>query len=128
MPEVAKLSAGYFAKPGMDLIDLFIGSEGTLGVIVDATVRVMTRPQLALVLVRCSSEAEALAVTTALRRDAQQAWRGEGVLDVTGVEYIDDRSLALAPDDAFARAGIQWPVTGTCLAIAQLELPDDAAA
>src|SRR5882672_2989287 len=27
MPRVPKVSAGYFAQPGMDLIDLFIGSE-----------------------------------------------------------------------------------------------------
>ena len=30
MPDVPKVSAGYFAAAGMDLIDLFIGSEGTL--------------------------------------------------------------------------------------------------
>ena len=40
MPDVPKLSAGYYARPGMDLVDLFVGSEGTLGVIVDATLRV----------------------------------------------------------------------------------------
>jgi D-lactate dehydrogenase (cytochrome) len=32
MPNV-KNSAGYFSKPGMNLIDLFIGQEGTLGVV-----------------------------------------------------------------------------------------------
>ena len=41
MPAVPKCSAGYFAAPDMDLIDLFIGAEGTLGVIVDATLRVL---------------------------------------------------------------------------------------
>ncbi len=45
MPDVAKLSAGYFARPGMDLIDLFIGSEGTLGFITDATLRVVPLPR-----------------------------------------------------------------------------------
>ena len=43
MPDVPKCSAGYFAAPDMDLIDLFIGAEGTLGVIVDATLRVTLR-------------------------------------------------------------------------------------
>jgi len=36
------VSAGYFAAPNMDLIDLFIGSEGTLGVLTDVTLRVLT--------------------------------------------------------------------------------------
>ena len=43
MPDVPKLSAGYFAAPGMDLIDLFIGAEGTLGVVVNVTLRVVAR-------------------------------------------------------------------------------------
>ncbi|MDD3751580.1 MAG: FAD-binding oxidoreductase, partial [Tissierellia bacterium] len=33
MPYVKKNTSGYFNMPGMDMIDLFIGSDGTLGII-----------------------------------------------------------------------------------------------
>ncbi len=44
MPNV-KNSSGYFIKRNMDLIDLFIGSEGTLGIIVEATLRLVQVPK-----------------------------------------------------------------------------------
>ena len=43
MPHV-KNAAGYFAADDMDLIDLFIGSEGTLGVISEVEVRLVRAP------------------------------------------------------------------------------------
>ena len=121
MPDVPKLSAGFFARPGMDLIDLFIGSEGTLGVIVDATVRVIARPRLLVALIACASEEQALTVTAGLRRAAAVAWRGDGWLDVSAIEYMDSRSLAVLGDDAFARAQVPRPPTGTSLLLAQIE-------
>jgi D-lactate dehydrogenase (cytochrome) len=43
MPPVKNV-AGYYAKPGMDLIDLFIGSEGTLGIVTEIEVALIPRP------------------------------------------------------------------------------------
>ena len=45
MPNVRKHASGYFVAPGMDVIDLFIGSEGTLGVIVEAEMRLLPKPE-----------------------------------------------------------------------------------
>ena len=44
MPDV-KSSAGYFIKDGMDLIDLFIGQEGTLSIITDAEIGFVRKPE-----------------------------------------------------------------------------------
>jgi len=44
MPKV-KHAAGYFIKKGMDAIDLFIGAEGTLGVITEAELRLQPKPE-----------------------------------------------------------------------------------
>ena len=73
MPDVPKLSAGYFAAPGMDLIDLFIGSEGTLGVITEVTLRVLpARPAVCLAFVPFDDRGAALAfVRAAARRGAR---------------------------------------------------------
>jgi D-lactate dehydrogenase (cytochrome) len=127
MPDVAKLSAGYFARPGMDLIDLFVGSEGTLGVIVDATLRVIPRPRRCLALVRCSGDAQAVAVTTALRAEAHAAWHGRGPLDVAAIEYVDPRALRALSDEAFTRAGVARPPDGSVLLLVQIEVSRDEA-
>jgi D-lactate dehydrogenase (cytochrome) len=125
MPAVAKLSAGYFAAPGMDLIDLFIGSEGTLGVIVDLEVRVIPRPRSCSVLIECAGDAQAVAVTTRLRDEARAAWRQEGPLDVAAIEYMDGRSLQVVPDAAFPRAGVTRPAPEGVLLLVQIEVPRD---
>lgn len=44
MPSI-KHAAGYYLKPGMDLIDLFIGSEGTLGIIHEIKLKLLEIPK-----------------------------------------------------------------------------------
>ena len=129
MPEVAKLSAGYYAEgpSGTDLVDLFVGSEGTLGIVVEATLRVIPRPDRSIVLLVCRDDGEALAVTRALREDARRAWKCDtDALDVAAVEYIDAAALAVTPHDAFARAGVSRPGDGSVMLIAQLDIARDA--
>src|SRR5258707_862958 len=45
MPQVRKHASGYYIAPGMDVIDLFIGSEGTLGVILDIEAKLLPKPE-----------------------------------------------------------------------------------
>ncbi len=45
LPLTSKHNAGYFSADEMDLIDLFIGSEGTLGVIVEADLLLVPVPE-----------------------------------------------------------------------------------
>jgi D-lactate dehydrogenase (cytochrome) len=116
MPDVAKLSAGYYAKPGMDLIDLFIGSEGTLGIIVDAALRIIAKPRRAVALIRCDDDGQAVAVTAALR----------GETSVSAIEYMDARALRVVPDEAFARAGVTRPDGDAVLLMVQVESAQDA--
>src|SRR5438034_743095 len=71
MPRVPKVSAGYFSEPGMDLIDLFVGSEGTLGVITEATLRILPeRPAFCLALVPFPHRAAGMAFARGMREAA----------------------------------------------------------
>jgi D-lactate dehydrogenase (cytochrome) len=118
MPEVAKLSAGYYAHAGMDLIDLFIGSEGTLGIVVEATLRVIPRPRRAVALIQCADESQAVAVTAALRGDEH----------ISAIEYMDARALLAVANDAFARAGVVKPSGESVMLMVQIEVESDEAA
>ena len=118
VPALPKVSAGYFTKPRLDLVDLFVGSEGTLGVIADATLRVKRRPLRCVALIVCSSEAQAIAVTAKLRAEAEAA---ADPLDVAAIEYMDARALALVDQSVFGRAGIGRPGEGTTMLLVQIE-------
>jgi len=127
MPAVPKCSAGYFAAPGMDLVDLFIGSEGTLGVIVDATLRVLPEPPaIALALVPVPSEATAIALVDDLRRASALTWRNRDRrgIDVSAIEHLDRRCLELLREDgADRRNNIGIREDAELVLIVQLELP-----
>jgi FAD/FMN-containing dehydrogenase len=85
LPQTTKHTAGYPLRPGMDWVDLFIGSEGTLGVIVEAEVGLLPAPKefVAGVVFFPSDEAAIAAV---------EAWRPVGS---RMLEYMDGRSLDL---------------------------------
>ena len=131
MPDVPKRSAGYFARPGMDAVDLFIGSEGTLGFITEVTCEVVSpRPEICLVWLTVPDEAGALALVAALRREAQATWRSRDPrgLDVAAVEHLDRRSLELVREDgADRRQGVDVSADAAVALLVQLELPPGAA-
>ena len=127
MPEVPKHSAGYHAEPGMDLLDLFIGSEGTLGVVTSVELRLLTpRPAWFVAFIPVADEPAALALVAELRRASLETRGGaepQGI-DVAAVEYLDRRCLeVLAADDAYARAGIEEPADAGAAILFQSELP-----
>jgi FAD/FMN-containing dehydrogenase len=86
LPRTTKLSAGYPLRPGMDLIDLIIGSEGTLGLVTEAELNLLPAPGERLGgVVFFKSEAAAL--------DAVDLWRPTPGLNM--IEYIDEASLRM---------------------------------
>ena len=127
MPDVPKSSAGYFAAHGMDLIDLFIGSEGTLGVITEVTLRVLpARPQMCLAFVPFDDRARALAFVARLRGAARETWRTRDPLgmDISAIEHMDARCLALLREDGADRAnGVTIPADAVIALLVTLELP-----
>jgi D-lactate dehydrogenase (cytochrome) len=126
MPRVAKCSAGYFAAPDMDLIDLFIGSEGTLGVITQITfATVSPAPNIILALVFCSTEAQGLSVVESVRNASTTTWRTADAsgIDACAIEYMDRRSLDIVRDDgADRRHNVSIPSTAALALLVQLEI------
>lgn len=85
-PSTRKNTAGYRLEPDMDWIDLFCGSEGTLGVILEAEIVLLPIPkELFAGVVFLPSDEHALA--------AVDAWRP--CRELRMLEYVDRNSLNL---------------------------------
>ncbi len=85
-PQTTKNTAGYFLRPDMDYMDLFIGSEGTLGIVTQAELHLLPTPSELFTGVVFFDSDEA-----ALR--AVDAWRP--VAELRMLEYVDEAALAL---------------------------------
>lgn len=86
VPETTKHSAGLRLTPGMDWVDLFVGSEGTLGVILEAELRLLPLPaELFTGVVFFPSDDGVL--------NAVDHWRG--IAGLRMLEYLDHASLEL---------------------------------
>ncbi len=97
MPPI-KNAAGLYARPGMDLVDLFIGSEGILGVITEAHLKLTGRPEnIVGEIAFFTSEADALAFIEDLRAAA-----AAGAMTVLSIEYFDGNSLDFMEHEVIA--------------------------
>ena len=86
LPRTRKHSAGYRLEPGMDYVDLFIGSEGTLGVVTEAELQLLPAPgEILGGVVFFPTEGAAL--------DAVDRWRPTPGLRM--LEFLDSRSMKL---------------------------------
>jgi FAD/FMN-containing dehydrogenase len=86
IPQTTKHTGGYELHPAMDWVDLFVGSEGTLGVVTEAELRLLPLPQdLISGIVFFHDDEEALS--------AVESWRS--IQKLRMLEYFDADSLSL---------------------------------
>jgi D-lactate dehydrogenase (cytochrome) len=109
----------------MDLVDLFIGAEGTLGITTAVTFRTATKPAANLMaMVAVAAEARALALVARLREASEATWRtGDPCgIDAIAIESVDARSIALLREDgADVRAGVTLPADAQAVLFVELE-------
>ncbi len=114
MPGTTKHAAGYYSAPGMDLVDLFIGSEGTLGVVLEADLELVGAPEAMISgILFFAGEAETFACVDAARGERRPGAPGTGAHGVSplALEFFDAAALELlrgkgAPVPREARAAI----------------------
>ena len=120
----AKNASGYYAADGIDAVDLFVGSDGTLGVITEIELELAVQPPV-IWGVSCFFDSEDQAVAfTVLTRDNVPA--------AAAIEYFDHDALAIlsrqnATSTAFAGLPDIDPAAGCCIYV-ELQCPNEAAA
>lgn len=99
---LTKNAAGYFLKSNMDAIDLFIGSEGTLGIITSAKLKILPQPEKIISAV-CFFENEIDAIkfideARTLSYSTRKENKSDNI-DALALEFFDNYSLKFLKDD-----------------------------
>ncbi len=96
MPKV-KHAAGYFAKKNMDLIDLFIGAEGTLGFISKIKLKLIDLPkQILSMIVFFESEENSFEFVDEIKERCKLK---DSKIDLREIEFFDVNTLNLLKND-----------------------------
>jgi len=112
-----KNAAGFHVEPGMDAIDLFIGGEGTLGVIVEAELRLESRAADAVTLLVFHEERDAaLDLADAVRQGLFDPWTA------LALEYFDANALDFMRD---AYADVPGAAAGVLIELAPPAADDE---
>ena len=96
-------------SPGFDLLALFTGSEGMLGVVTEITVKLLARPPCTVVLLASFDEVEKAA-------DAVAQIIAQGIVPA-GLEMMDQMSIRAAED--FIHAG--YPVDAQAILLCEID-------
>ncbi len=95
-PDVRKNTSGYFSGDKIDAIDLFIGSEGTLGIITEIDLKLLSKPKGFLSgIVFFQKEKDLLNLVKEAREKSFESRNNNqnSEIDATVIEYFDDQSL-----------------------------------
>jgi len=109
---VAELGGESLDAPGYDLVGLVCGSEGQLGIVTEAVVRILPQPEGArpVLLAFPSSEAAGACVADII---------GAGIVPVA-IEFMDNPAIRIC--EAFAKAG--YPTEAAAMLIVEVEGSD----
>jgi D-lactate dehydrogenase (cytochrome) len=103
-PRLKKNSAGYYIRNGMHTLDLFVGSEGTLGTIVESKLRLLRKPEKVFGAIIFSDVLDkAFDFVETIRKESYDSFANKentsSTISARLIEYFDKNSLDLLRND-----------------------------